>query len=98
MGFQVERRGREARSEEVRRRSHLAGGLSTNTGHGGCLGGHGVWRERLPVAHPVTVPVKTITVCYTVKKVSDFPVPAGMSLTKLSLAGNLNFSRPGRVW
>jgi hypothetical protein len=38
---------------------------------------------------------KTVTVkChdhyarYTVKKVSDFPVPAGMSLTKLSLAGN----------
>jgi hypothetical protein len=25
---------------------------------------------------------------YTVKKVIDFPVPSGMSLTKLSLAGN----------
>jgi hypothetical protein len=25
---------------------------------------------------------------YTVKKVSDFPVPGWMSLTKLSLAGN----------
>jgi len=31
---------------------------------------------------------------YTVKKVIDFPSPAGMSLTKHSLAGNnLNFPR-----
>jgi hypothetical protein len=58
MGFQVKRRGRETRSEEVRGRSHLAGGLS-NAGPGSRLSGHGVRRERLPVAHPVTVPVKT---------------------------------------
>jgi hypothetical protein len=34
------------------------------------------------------------------KKLSFFPSPAGMSLTKLSLAGNnlINKSRPGRVW
>jgi hypothetical protein len=31
----------------------------------------------------------------TVKKVKDFPVPAGMSLTKLSLAGN-NSIIPGK--
>jgi hypothetical protein len=58
MCFQVKRRGREACSEEVRRRSHLARGLS-NTGPGSRLSGHGVWRERLPVAHPVAVPVET---------------------------------------
>jgi hypothetical protein len=29
---------------------------------------------------------------YTVKKVSEFPSPAGMSLTKLFLAGNLFYS------
>jgi hypothetical protein len=32
---------------------------------------------------------------YTVKKVIDFPAPAGMSLTKLSLAGN-NLITPGQ--
>ncbi len=33
------------------------------------------------------------------KELAIFPSPAGMSLTKLSLAGKkLNYSRPGRVW
>jgi hypothetical protein len=33
------------------------------------------------------------------KRLSFFPSPAGLSLTKLSLArNNLIFSRPGRVW
>ncbi len=35
------------------------------------------------------------TVGYTVKKVSIFPFPAGMSLTKLSLDGN-NLIIPGQ--
>ena len=34
------------------------------------------------------VPVTSCNI-YTVKKDSEFPSPAGMSLTKLSLAGNL---------
>jgi hypothetical protein len=58
MAFQVKRRWRETRSEEVRGRSHLTSGLS-NTGPGSCLSGHSVRRERLPVAHPVTIPVET---------------------------------------
>jgi hypothetical protein len=33
---------------------------------------------------------------YTLKKVKGFPSPAGMSLTKLSLAGN-NLIIPGQV-
>jgi hypothetical protein len=33
----------------------------------------------------------TTVILYTVKKVSDFLVPTGMSLTKLSLVGNNQF-------
>ncbi len=35
------------------------------------------------------------TSCYTEKKDSDFPFPAGMSLTKLTLVGN-NLIIPGQ--
>ncbi len=38
--------------------------------------------------------LETCCIVYTVKKVSGFPVPARMSLTKLSLALII----PGRVW
>ncbi len=47
--------------------------------------------ERYPVSSIANTPthVNTNFLCiYTVKKVSDFPVPAGMSLTKRSLARN----------
>jgi hypothetical protein len=38
------------------------------------------------------------SVCYTVKMVGDFPVPAGMSRIKLCLAGNKLIIPGQRVW
>jgi hypothetical protein len=50
--------------------------------------GKNIWKVSTRSTMLVSWRVKNLCGGYTVKKLSFFPSPAGMSLTKLSLAGN----------
>ncbi len=56
-----------------------------------CVNCAGIFKQSMGARNRVGIHCK--------KELAIFPSPAGMSLTKLSLAGKkLNYSRPGRVW
>ncbi len=60
------------------------------------MGGQSHANSTLLAAHHTSQAKYTV---HCKKRLAVFPSPAGMSLTKLSLAGNnLIYSRPGRAW
>ncbi len=69
--------------------------------HGGC--GQGSWGIHAKLFATKKFTPFVIELCFLCfprvrKRLSIFPSPAGKSLTKLSLDGNINYSRAGRVW